>query len=61
MRTPIPKFLKQWQKNLALVVVKRGKDVKVKTSPLMVQPEEEFLGEVNRLYLRDRVTSKVLP
>jgi hypothetical protein len=61
VRTPIPKFLEQWQKNLALVVVKRGEDVKVKTSPLMVQPDEIFQGELNRLYLRDRVTSKVLP
>jgi predicted double-glycine peptidase len=62
VRTPIPEFLDQWQKNLALVVVKRGKDAKEKkTSPLMVQPEEVFLGELNRLYLRDRVTSKVLP
>ena len=61
VRTPIPEFLKQWQKNLALVVVKPGADVKDKTSPLMVQPEEIFHGELNRLYLRDRVTSKVWP
>ena len=61
VRTPIPKFLKQWQKNLALVVVKRGEGAKPKMSPLMVQPEETFLGELNRLYLRDRVTGDVLP
>ena len=61
VRTPIPEFLKQWQKNLALVVVKRGEATKVKTSPLMVQPDEIFHGELNRLYLRNRVTSKVLP
>ena len=61
VRTPIPKFLKRWQKNLALVVVKRGEAEKVKTSPLIVQPDEIFHGELNRLYLRDRVTSKVLP
>ena len=61
VRTPIPEFLKQWQKNLALVVVKRGEGAKEKMSPLMVQPEEIFHGELNRLYLRDRVTSKVWP
>jgi len=61
VRTPIPEFLKQWQKNLALVVVKPGEDAAKKTSPLMVQPEEIFLGESNRLYVRDRVTSKVWP
>ncbi len=61
VRTPIPEFLQQWQKNLVLVVVKRGEGAKTKTTPLMVQPEETFLGELNRLYLRDQVTGKVFP
>ena len=61
VRTPVPEFVEQWQKNLALVVVKPDEDVKAKTSPLMVQPEEIFHGELNRLYLRDQVTTKVLP
>ncbi len=61
VRTPIPEFLKQWQKNLALVVITRGEGPKEKTSPLVVQPEETFLGELNRLYLRDRVTGKMSP
>jgi predicted double-glycine peptidase len=61
VRTPIPEFLKQWQKNMALVVVKPGEGEKPRVSPLMVRPEEIFLGETNRLYLRDRATTKVFP
>lgn len=61
VRTPIPEFLKQWQKNLALVVVKPGAEALVKSSPLMVGCEEKSLGELNRQYLRDQVTAKVFP
>ncbi len=61
VRTPIHEFLEQWQKNLVLVVVKRGIDVAKFTSPLAVRPEESFLGEVNRLYLRDRTTRDIAP
>jgi predicted double-glycine peptidase len=56
VRTPIPEFLEQWQKNAVLVVVKPGVDPK-KTSPLNLQPEETFLGELNRLYVRDRLSA----
>ncbi len=56
VRTPIPQFLDQWQKNAVLVVVKPKVDPK-KFSPLNVQPEEAFLGEVNRLFLRDRLSA----
>jgi predicted double-glycine peptidase len=61
IRLPIPDFIEQWQKNLVLVVVKRGPDAEKEWSPLMVQPEEISLGELNRRYLRDRLTTKVLP
>lgn len=60
VRTPIPEFKKQWQKNAALVVVKPGKVGKEK-SPFMVTPQEASLGKLNRLYLRDRVTTKTFP
>ena len=56
VRTPIPQFLDQWQKNAVLVVVKPNVDPK-KFSPLNVQPEEKFLGEINRLYVRDRLSA----
>lgn len=61
IRTPIPAFLDQWQKNAVLVVVKPDAVEKVKTSPLSVRPEETTLGELNRRYLRDRLTTKVFP
>ncbi|NQT13591.1 MAG: C39 family peptidase [Planctomycetes bacterium] len=54
VRTPIPEFLRQWQKNAVLVVVKRGAEAE-KKSPLLVRPEEIFLGELNRLYVRKRL------
>jgi hypothetical protein len=55
VRTPIPEFVQQWQRNLALVVVKPEVDP-VRESPLRVMPEEIFQGELNRLYLRDRLS-----
>lgn len=61
VRTPTQEFLKQWQKNMALVVVKPGHGEKARVSPLMVQPDEVLLDDTNRLYLRDRVTSKAFP
>jgi len=61
VRTPIPDFEKQWQKNLVLVVVKRGANTKDLVSPLTVHSDEKFLGELNRLYARDRTTTKILP
>jgi predicted double-glycine peptidase len=54
VRTPINEFLDQWQKNAALVVVKKGVEPE-RRSPLTVRADETFLGEVNRLYLRDRI------
>lgn len=60
VRTPIPKFLKQWQKNLVLVVVKKGVKASEVHSPLQLQPWETMLGETNRLYTRDRVTTRQL-
>ncbi len=56
VRTPIPQFLEQWQKNAVLVVVKPNVDP-VQDSPLKVQPLEIFQGETNRLFLRDRVST----
>jgi predicted double-glycine peptidase len=61
VRTPIPEFLDQWQKNAVLVVVKPDAVDKVKKSPLSVRPEEISLGQLNRRYARDRVTTKVFP
>lgn len=57
VRTPIPEFLGQWQRNLVLVVVKPEVDPK-KESPVKVRPEEIYQGETNRVYLRDRVTAR---
>ena len=56
VRTPVAEFLKQWQKNAVLVVVKRGADPE-KKSPLLVSPEEKSLGELNRQYVRRRLDS----
>jgi predicted double-glycine peptidase len=61
VRTPIPEFLEQWQKNLVLVVVKKGPEALKPTSPLLVRPEEKSLGKLNQEYLRDRVTTNLLP
>jgi hypothetical protein len=55
VRVPVHEFEAQWQKNAVLVVVKPGVDPK-KVSPLNLDPLEVFLGETNRLYLRDRVS-----
>lgn len=60
IRTPIPEFLDQWQKNMVLVVVKPGVE-RESWSELLLQPDEVMLGESNRLYLRDRTTTKVFP
>ncbi len=60
IRTPIPEFVKQWQKNAILVVIKKGQKPST-TSPLQVRPEEFALGKQNRLYLRDRIATKVIP
>ncbi len=61
VRTPIPDFVKQWQKNLVLVVVKRGVNAKGMVTPLTVQDKEKFHGELNRYYVRDRTTTTLLP
>jgi hypothetical protein len=42
-----------------LVVVKPGVDPAAQSSPLKVRPEEIALGELNRLYVRERLTSSV--
>jgi len=60
VRTPIPDFVKQWQKNLVLVVVKKGVDAKSIVSPLTLHLDEKFLGELNRYYARDRVTTNAM-
>ena len=60
VRTPIAEFLGQWQKNMVLVVVKPGEAPEL-WSPLLLQRDETLLGESNRLYLRDRVITKVFP
>ena len=49
-------FLKQWQKNLALVVVKPGVDPN-RVSPLAVRPDEMSLGELNRLFVRRQLST----
>lgn len=61
IRIPIKEFVKQWQKHLVLVVVKKGDDGKEKTSPLTLDPEEKLLGETNRQYLRRRMIQPVKP
>jgi predicted double-glycine peptidase len=61
IRIPASEFLEQWQKNLALVIVKKGPDALKKHSPLLVRPEEKSLGKLNQEYLRDRITSHILP
>lgn len=61
IRIPIADFVKQWQKNLVLVVVKKGVDAKNLVTPLTVTCDEKFLGELNRYYVRDRTTTSILP
>ncbi|MDA7979068.1 MAG: C39 family peptidase [Pirellulales bacterium] len=56
LRVPVREFLGQWQQNLGLVVVPKDEST-INWSPLMVQPEEVWLGETNRWYLRDRLTT----
>lgn len=60
VRTLIPEFKKQWQKNAVLVVVKKGHDPQ-KQSMVLVQREEKRLGRLNRFYLRDRLTTPLFP
>ena len=56
LRVPIREFLGQWQQNLGLVVVPKDQST-VNWSPLMLQADEMMLGETNRLYVRDRLTT----
>ncbi len=56
VRTLIPEFKKQWQKNAVLVVVKKGRNPQ-KQSMVLLQPEEKKLGRLNDFYLRDRLTT----
>ncbi len=56
LRVPLREFTGQWQQNLALVVVPKDNST-IDWSPLMVQFEETLLGETNRLYVRDRLTT----
>ncbi len=60
VRTPIFKFQQQWQKNAALVVVKPEETGDVR-SLFMVWPEEMFLGTLNREFVRQQATTKILP
>jgi hypothetical protein len=60
VRTPIFQFQQQWQKNAALVVVKAEETGDVR-SIFMVWPEEMFLGTLNREFVRQQATTKILP
>lgn len=57
VRTPIAEFERQWQKNLALVVIKRGGSPQL-DSPLAVRKEERDWDVPNRSYLRNNVTGR---
>jgi predicted double-glycine peptidase len=56
LRVPVEEFLRQWQKNMVLVVVPRSGNLE-RASPLLVRGDEMTLGESNRQYLRDRLTT----
>jgi predicted double-glycine peptidase len=56
LRVPVNEFVKQWQKNMVLVVVPRSGNLE-RSSPLLVRGDEMMLGESNRQYLRDRLTT----
>lgn len=57
VRVPVHEFQEQWQKNAVLVVVKPGVEP-TKVSPLNLNPLEVFVGETNRLFLRNRITGE---
>lgn len=59
VRVPAQEFVRQWQKNLVLVVVKEGGDPD-RESPLKVSDEEKSLGTLNRQFVRDQTTSSTM-
>jgi predicted double-glycine peptidase len=61
VRTPIPEFLKQWQKNTILVVVKKDDAGSDQRSPYMVSAEEASLGMLNEQFVRDQATTVIVP
>lgn len=60
VRTPIPEFKQQWQKNAVLVVIKPGVNPE-RDSVLNVGPWEKQLGETNRVYVQRQMTSALPP
>lgn len=51
IRVPIPKFLCEWQENMALAVAKPGQKIRTQ-SPLSLTAADLFLGQTNDQYLR---------
>ncbi len=51
LRVPSHVFIKQWQKNAVLAIIKPGKQVK-KYSQLSIRGDELFLGEINDQVIR---------
>ena len=60
LRTPIGKFLQQWQDQAVLVVAKPNVDVP-RTSALTVRQDEREFGWLNRQLLRRRFQSPTTP
>lgn len=60
IRIPFFEFEEQWQKNLVLAVAKPGADIP-ETSALSVRCDEIWLGELNKYYLRKRLTAPPRP
>ncbi len=62
IRIPASDFVKQWQKNAVLVVAKKGQEPKA-WSPLAVQEEEIYHGQLNRVEIQKRVArpAAILP
>lgn len=54
IRVPIGTFLDQWQKNLALIVLKPGEGPR-EYSPLAIRESEVTLGELTTQHIRARV------
>jgi predicted double-glycine peptidase len=54
VRTPLDEFSKQWQKNVILIVARKGRDLN-KDAPLNVKPEEIYLGTLNRVVIQKQV------
>jgi hypothetical protein len=58
MRTTIPEFVKEWQKNAILVVARKDQDLR-EDAPLALTAPEVYLGTLNRVVIQKQVASPI--